>query len=401
MKLGGFLGKPRWQAKDAATRRDAVAHDDDPDLRANLGRFAREDPDAGVRIAALKRGADPGIAQGLAHDDADADVRAQARALWLDLLTGTHPAAPSLVERSRLLMAQDDGELIERVVRGAREPELRRLALGRVTRPALLQERALEDPDAAIRLALVERIDDEAQLARLAERARKSDKNVSRRARERAEALRIGRGDSTTLEQRARSLCEQLEQLLRDPRDDDAEARIDQHWNGIAAAVPATLCARYAAARALLASSRTPPAPRQEALRQEPVPPMPAAVAEIPDAAPAGTEAEPAAAQHVEHGGILRHPQRIVPGQDDRRRADIDVGMPRRQVGHQLDVVGHERVVVEMVLGRPQAVEAAIGGQPREPDLFLPDAIVGAVVPAVAGEDHHHPNVHGFLRIFV
>ena len=296
MKLGGFLGKPRWQAKDAATRRDAVAHDDDPDLRANLGRFAREDPDAGVRIAALKRGADPGIAQGLAHDDADADVRAQARALWLDLLTGTHPAAPSLVERSRLLMAQDDGELIERVVRGAREPELRRLALGRVTRPALLQERALEDPDAAIRLALVERIDDEAQLARLAERARKSDKNVSRRARERAEALRIGRGDSTTLEQRARSLCEQLEQLLRDPRDDDAEARIDQHWNGIAAAVPATLCARYAAARALLASSRTPPAPRQEALRWEPVPPMPAAVAEIPDAAPAGTEAEPAAA---------------------------------------------------------------------------------------------------------
>ena len=77
-------------------------------------------------------------------------------------------------------------------------------------------------------------------------------------------------------------------------------------------------------------------------------------------------------------------------------------GQTRRQVGHQLDVVGHEGVVVEMVLGRPQAVEARVGGEAREPDLLVPDAVVRAVVPAVAGEHHHHADVHGVsLRVLL
>ena len=113
MKLPFSLGKPRWQSKDAAVRRDAVAADDDSDLLASLGRIARDDADAGVRIAAMKRLADPGIAQGLARDDTDAAVRSQARALWLDLLTGRHASAPTLAERLRLLRAQDEAEIIE------------------------------------------------------------------------------------------------------------------------------------------------------------------------------------------------------------------------------------------------------------------------------------------------
>ncbi|GAA0709323.1 DUF349 domain-containing protein [Dokdonella soli] len=291
MKLPGFLSKPRWLSKDAATRRKAVVHDTDAELVANLGRLAREDADADVRIAAMKRLADPGIAQGLAHDDSEANVRAQARALWLDLLTGTHASAPSLVERVRLLKAQDDNELIERIARHAREPELRQAALDRVTRPALLLERAIEDADAGIRLALVERIDDEAQLARLAERARKSDKQVNRRARERIDALRIARGDDATLEQRARLLCEQLEQLVREPAHADAEAAVTARWQEIEAAVAPPLRARYEAARALLVVSRTGPAPR------------PAPAVESPPIDPAGEEpaATTPAADETDH----------------------------------------------------------------------------------------------------
>ena len=80
---------------------------------------------------------------------------------------------------------------------------------------------------------------------------------------------------------------------------------------------------------------------------------------------------KPALAQQVEHRGILGDAQRVVPGQDDRRGADVDVGAERGEVGHQLDVVGHEGVVVEVVLGRPEAVEAetrrrsAPAGSPR------------------------------------
>src|SRR5690349_24638943 len=50
-----------------------------------------------------------------------------------------------------------------------------------------------------------------------------------------------------------------------------------------------------------------------------------------------------------------------------------------------------------MVLGGPQAVEAEIGGEPRQPDLLVPHLRVRAVLPAVAGEHHHHADIHGML----
>lgn len=296
MKFPGFPSKPRWLSKDATTRRAAITHDAQPELVANLGRLAREDADPDVRIAALKRLADPGVAQGMARDDADASVRVQARALWLDLLVGSHASAPPLAERLRLLKAQDDNELIERTARHAREPELRRAALERITRPALLLERAGDDADAGIRLALVERIEDEALLERLAERARKTDKQLNRRARERIDVLRIARGDGAALEQRARQLCEALERLLREPGHGDAEAQIIAQWNAIEASVAEALRTRFCKARELLEASRNPPAPKPadmpEALVAAEEEPATEAAADVP---PADAEADVAA----------------------------------------------------------------------------------------------------------
>ncbi|RYD16757.1 MAG: DUF349 domain-containing protein [Lysobacteraceae bacterium] len=290
MKLPFSLGKPRWQSKDAAVRRAAVVADDDGDLLANLGRIARDDADPGVRIAAMKRLADPGIAQGLARDDLDAGVRAQALALWLDLLTGRHAGAPTLVERTRLLRAQDEAPTIEHVARHAREPELRAAALERATRPAFLLERALEEADASLRTALVGRIDNEGMLQRLAERTRKSDKTVNRLARERVEALRIARGDAAMLELRARQLCERLEQLVRDPASAD-ERDVLAQWTPIAEAAPSQLRARFEAARSLLVASRE--APR--AMRASDAPALVATASGSPEVERA-SEAQPAPA---------------------------------------------------------------------------------------------------------
>ncbi|MCC7255328.1 MAG: hypothetical protein IT467_05255, partial [Dokdonella sp.] len=257
IKLPSFLRKPRWLSKDANERRLAVTTDNAPEMLALLPQFAREDGDAQVRLAALRRLADPALAQGMARDDADAEVRRHARELWLDLLTGTHAQAPTASERLRLLRAQDDAELIERIATRAAEPELRRAALDRVSKPALLLARAIEDADPAIRLALVERIEDEKQLERLAERARKSDKQVNRRARERIEELRIARGHDATLEARARQLCERIEACLRGGAGSD-EASVIAQWQEIQTQAPAALQARFVAARDLLAQSRAP-----------------------------------------------------------------------------------------------------------------------------------------------
>ena len=257
MVLSRLFSKPRWQSKDAAVRRDAVAVDDDATLRAELPRLAREDIDAGVRLAALKRLADPALAQALAHDDRDEGVRHAASALFTDLLAGTHANAPALGERVRLLRGQDDVRLIEHIATRAPEAELRLAALARVTRPALLVERVTADADAGVRAAALARIDDEVQLERIAERARKTDKLTSRSASERLVHLRLARGDATALRDRARSLCESLESQLRRGELGSVEA-IDAAWNAIEARIDDAWRTRYLAARELVELSRDP-----------------------------------------------------------------------------------------------------------------------------------------------
>lgn len=257
MNLARFFSRPRWQSNDADVRRDAVAKDDDDALKAALPQLAKDDPDAGVRLAALKRLADPALAQALASDDRDEGVRKAASALWTDLLTGTHAQAPTLTERLRLLRGQDEARLIEHIATRAPEVELRLAALARVTRPALLAERAIADGDTDLRSAALERIDDEAQLARIAERARKSDKRINREALERLERLRLARGDAQAVREHARRLCERLEAALRSG--DNAEVEpVASAWQAIEAQVEPALRTRYDAARELHALSSDP-----------------------------------------------------------------------------------------------------------------------------------------------
>jgi hypothetical protein len=58
----------------------------------------------------------------------------------------------------------------------------------------------------------------------------------------------------------------------------------------------------------------------------------------------------------VEQGDLLGDPQRIVPGQDDGACAEGDRARPAGQVGEGLRGVGAHRVVVEVVLDRPDRV---------------------------------------------
>lgn len=261
------LFKPRWQSSDAAVRLTAVNGEAAPELIAALPQIARSDASPGVRLAALKRLADPGLAQALAQDDPDAGNREAARALWFDLLAGRHAQSPPLTERLRLAAAQDAPRLIEHLAEHAAETELRAAALMRVTRPALLVERATAESDAALRLAVVERIDDEVLLERIAERSRKRDKQVYRRARDKIEAGRLARGDDTAIAEEARRICEQLERHLREgDRSADDEAALQARWNAIADRAPASFRTRFQAAGDLLALRRDPE--QMAALRQ-------------------------------------------------------------------------------------------------------------------------------------
>ncbi|MEZ5462910.1 DUF349 domain-containing protein [Dokdonella sp.] len=258
MSLARFFSKPRWQSKDESVRRAAVATDKSPELIESLPRLVREDTDAGVRIAALKRLADPALAQSMATDDRDEGVRKIARNLFVELLAGTHPSAPALTDRLRLLRAQDDPRLIEQIATSAPEAELRMAALQRIDKPAFMLDRATADSDPDIRQAALERITEESQLARIIERTRKTDKSISRRAAERLENLLVDRGDAVAIETRARQLCEQMERLLREGEGGDGASRIAEAWQSVAGKADQTLVTRYENALELYALSRDP-----------------------------------------------------------------------------------------------------------------------------------------------
>ncbi len=70
-----------------------------------------------------------------------------------------------------------------------------------------------------------------------------------------------------------------------------------------------------------------------------------------PRQAAAETKPQPSLAQMIEHHGLLRDAQRIVPGQDHRRCAEPDVRADAGEIRHELQIVGAERVVEEVVLG--------------------------------------------------
>ena len=60
----------------------------------------------------------------------------------------------------------------------------------------------------------------------------------------------------------------------------------------------------------------------------------------------------------------------------------------------------HVAVADDGIRGQGWISVAELRRDPRQPDLLVPDALVGAVLPAVAGEHHHHADVHGTSSSF-
>ncbi len=252
MRLSNLLFKPKWQDKDAAVRRVAVATAGDAELVAALPELVRADPDAGVRLVALKRLNNYEYWRERSTGDSDDALRRAARAAYLSLLCANAAGAPPLPRQIAELDTLSVEE-IDKVATTAVLRDLRASALAYVNRPGLLAERAIADPDPQLRLQLLERIDDPGLLERIAERARKIDKAVNRRARERLEALRISAGDAATIADKARSLCERVEALMRTPNAMiEAElAGIDADWTALGNALPVELSARYRGAHSV------------------------------------------------------------------------------------------------------------------------------------------------------
>jgi DNA repair protein SbcC/Rad50 len=281
MKLARLLFKPKWQDKNPDVRRRAIASDDDAELIAALPDLVRADADPASRVAALRRLHDYEAWRERSTGDADGEVRRVAREAYLALLCSRDERVPPLARRIAELETLSPAE-IERVAAQAVDRELRASALARVSRQALLVDRALKDPDAGLRASVLDRIDSAAVLERIAETARKTDKNVSRRARELAATLRIDSGNVEAIALKAQELCARMESLMRAAGGTEQDVDdIERAWTRLGEQATDDTRARYlgalAVVRRMQLQARTPKPAIEPPLGTAPAPAAPSA----------------------------------------------------------------------------------------------------------------------------
>ncbi|MCU0755731.1 MAG: hypothetical protein MUE46_11520 [Xanthomonadales bacterium] len=244
MGLFDFLRKPKWQHKDAAVRAAVVAEDRSPELLAQLQSFALKDPDVAVRRAAFRRLEDLELKAGRAESDPDATLRAELRQEVLHKLIG---GASLPATRREALFAQLESGQLEALAVQATDSAMRRAALERIQRAGFLGDRAIAESDPAIRLWLVERIDAPATLERIEDAARKKDKRLYKRIREKLDAIANAVETPERIEARGMALCAALEQVLKTvPTDAAAQlAGVQAGWAELAAKASPALITRY------------------------------------------------------------------------------------------------------------------------------------------------------------
>ena len=248
--LKGVL-KPKWQHPDAQVRRLAVEQ-----LPAGehevLQQVVLEDEAPAVRRLAVRRCVDLELLAQRALEDPDSGVREQAEKRHRDLLAGRADDAPELPMRLAIVASCDEQALLEHLAREGEEPELRERALEKIERVPVLRDVALNDPAITLRLRALERIDDESTLQRIHERSRKSDKRVSRRAREKRDALVAERERPERARAECLRICNAAERLGTDAHWDRDHARLgelESQWNAIESSHRAPHEQRFDAAR--------------------------------------------------------------------------------------------------------------------------------------------------------
>lgn len=272
MKLFGLLRKADWDHKDPAIRLRAVQSSQDPVLLGKLTELVQTDPDSLVRAAALQRIDDPVLLERRLRGEHEPIVAAAARKRLIERLCS---AGMSVETGSSVLLLSHDAELLARVASDSPLSALRKLALERCERPALLVSRCVQDPDPALRMWLLGRIDAPESLQKIAIAARKSDKRLTKAAREKFEARQLEAGDGAALQRRVLALCDQLARLGRELPADREQTLVDlrAQWQLLRERADGDLARRadgtLAMAEAALSAARGEPIPSRAGVAPE------------------------------------------------------------------------------------------------------------------------------------
>ncbi|WP_227369142.1 DUF349 domain-containing protein [Halomonas sp. M20] len=222
---------PRWQHRDPAVRRQALARLDPTQFqdREQLERLAGDD-DASVRQAALARLVDPAQLLRLEEQQDSPELRARL----LVLLIG-QPESPPLAKRLSLIERINDAPLLAQLALHGDNQELRLAALERLQDEDALIHQAIENGIAAVRHAAAKRITSEQGLLRLSREARR-DKQVVRLARERLSRMRENAAQNEAQRAKRERILEAFEQHARhswEPLYAGRYRHLQREWEGL------------------------------------------------------------------------------------------------------------------------------------------------------------------------
>lgn len=272
---------PPWESKDADARARSVAGSTDPRLSERLGEIAADDPDAGVRIAALKRMADEAAWLKARSDDTDPQIRAAADHFLLRTVC-ERPAGNRIQDRLAWLESLETPDALRRVAAHATDAEMRAAALGRISSQGFLGDCLVGEPDDAIAEDVLARLQQVSTLKRIAEQLRKKRKGRHQAVMRRLAELESesGSGAHDARDELAAQLIGQAEKLARgefggnrgDNRGDNRKAefeRLTERWQALGSPEP-HLARRFEGAMRIVKSALQPRPARAEVIEAPP-----------------------------------------------------------------------------------------------------------------------------------
>ncbi len=214
MSIKKRLFGPVWEHRDPEIRLQAVIDSDEPELIEQLGKLAEHDSSPAVRLAALRRiDTEPFWLDAQLRETDPAIIAAADAFLARAVLRSANEAF--ITERLDWFGRIDDRELIRSAACKAPDRALRAAALERIDTPGFLGDRVVDERDDELALSLLERIDQESTLLRIAEKLRRHSKKRARAVAARLKLVQAASGRHDPKAEHAAELVGRAERLAR------------------------------------------------------------------------------------------------------------------------------------------------------------------------------------------
>jgi exonuclease SbcC len=232
--LRSLFFKPKWKHADPAVRCAALEklNPSNPE-HLDVIRLLLDDPDPQVRERAIALHPDDLLEfETRLQSESAPSVQAELRRRVLEFLLNTD--SPEVRER---ISPQTDPALIEALLKRSPHASIRKLALEQVDQDALFEYVVIHDEELTLKIAALERVESESRVERIIKHFRSCHKELTRLAKERAQALIDARLGPIETERIARQITVQLDAALSQgyhPRLANDLEQIERQWESLA-----------------------------------------------------------------------------------------------------------------------------------------------------------------------